>query len=163
MSLTEILDPKMSPAAIRDLSTTYRCMFFFFKRLPLNSKFKVKSSSRLVKEQHFGPCWISARLWREWGKTGRSPMLVSLCSCVSTALVLKIHPGFLFPSITWQQKHYFISVFLPWAETPQRDSSGEDERRPTWLTYQWRVGHIPSARSVTHKWLWQQNWTPWTH
>lgn len=69
--------------------------------------------------------------------------------------VLEIHPGFLFPSITWQQTHHFISVLSLWAETSQRDSSGEDEQRPTWLTYQWRVRHIPSARSVTHKWSWQ--------
>lgn len=126
--------------------------FFFFPRRPpstvsLRWKALTQTGLRAALWPFLNSCLALRRVREE----------ANACfTCVSTpSLVLESHPGFLFPSITWRQTRHFISVFSPRAEMSRRDSSGEDERRPTWLTYQWRVRCIPSARSVTPKWSWQ--------
>lgn len=63
---------------------------------------------------------FSLAIWRMM----EASICFTLLLCFDPLFLLEMHPG-LFLWITWQQTHYFVSVFSLSAETSHRGSSGE--------------------------------------
>lgn len=132
--------------AVVGLITADQCLIFNGQPSAASLRRKLLTQAGLQASCFHIPTW----LWEKGGKEA------NICS----SLLLGFHcfrnaPRVPFFWASPGNRHFTLSPSLQREPKRLSETSGEDEPRPTWLTYQWRVRHIPSTHGVTHKWSWQ--------